>query len=125
MRAELRQPAVDDASVRDGRVAAVDAVELLKQATESLLQAHKQGPEHVQAVAVPYLTLCGLVIGGWLMARSHEIAVRKANDDPEFYAAKQHTARFYLQHVLPQAGALARIVMSGGASVVDADASVL
>ena len=124
MRAELRQPAADDATVRDGRVAAVDAVELLREATESLLQAHKSGPEHAQAVAVPYLTLCGVVIGGWLMARTHEIAVRKLEDDRDFYTAKQHSARFYLQHVLPASAALARIVMSGGASVVEADQSL-
>jgi 3-(methylthio)propanoyl-CoA dehydrogenase len=124
MRAELRRPGADDASLRDGRVAAVDAVELLKQATDSLLQAHKAGPEHVQAVAVPYLTLCGVVIGGWLMARAHEIAVRKLEDDREFYTAKQQSARFYLQHILPQSAALARIVTSGGGSVVNADAAV-
>jgi alkylation response protein AidB-like acyl-CoA dehydrogenase len=123
MRAELRQPAADDASVRDGRVAAVEAVELLKQATDSLLQAHKAGPEHVQAVAVPYLTLCGVVIGGWLMARSHEIATRNLTDDREFYSGKQQLARFYLEHILPQAGALARVVTAGGASVVDAQAA--
>ena len=78
----------------------------------------------MQAIAVPYLMLCGVVIGGWLMARAHEIAVRKVNDDREFYAGKQQIARFYLQHILPESSALARTVMSGGASVVDADASL-
>lgn len=124
MRAELRHPAGDDAAVREGRVLAVDAVESLKQATDALLAAHKIGPEHAQAIAVPYLTLCGVVIGGWLMARAHEIATRKRNDDREFYSAKQQTARFYLQHILPQAAALARVVVSGGASVAEADAAV-
>ncbi|HEX2493334.1 MAG TPA: acyl-CoA dehydrogenase C-terminal domain-containing protein [Steroidobacter sp.] len=124
MRAELRYPAPDDSTLRDCRVAAVDAVELLKQATDSVLQAHKIGPEHVQAIAVPYLMLSGLVIGGWLMARAYEVAVRRLDQDREFYSAKQQTARFYLQHVLPQAAALARIVTNGGASVVDADAGL-
>ena len=125
MLAELGRPAADDATVRECRVAAISAIELLKDSTASLLQATKNGPEHVQAIAVPYLMLCGVVIGGWLMARTHEIASRKATEDREFYSGKQQIARFYLQHVLPESIALSQIVTTGGASVVEADAGVL
>ncbi|MGH8177676.1 MAG: acyl-CoA dehydrogenase [Steroidobacter sp.] len=124
MRAELSQPAADDATVRDCRLAVISAIELLQESTASLLQASKAGPEHTQAVAVPYLMLCGVVIGGWLMARTHEIAAQKLDADREFYAGKQQIARFFLQHVLPESIALARVVMSGGASVVEADAGL-
>jgi len=48
------------------------------------------------------------------------IAAAKADGaDREFYAAKIRTARFYAAQVLPGAAALARVVESGGMSVVE------
>ncbi len=126
MRAALRQPSSGaDGAIRDCRVAAMQGVELLRDATAALLAAAKNGPEHMQAVAEPYLMLCGYVIGGWLMARAQEVALRKLDEDREFYAAKLQLSRFYLQHVLPQAHALAQRVAAGGPSIVEADAGLL
>ena len=46
------------------------------------------------AVSVPYLKLCGYVIGGWLLAKSAAIAAgRQRRREREFYAAKIRTAR--------------------------------
>jgi acyl-CoA dehydrogenase len=64
------------------------------------------------AGAVPYLMLWGYVCGGWMMAKSAAIAVKKANDP--FYATKLVTARFYAEHVLPKTIALAHEVQNGG-----------
>ena len=77
------------------------------------------------AVSVPYLRLCGTVIGGWLLAKSAAIAAQKVagqTTDREFLTAKLRSAHFYAQQIMPTAGALARIVQSGAASVVEADA---
>ena len=44
-------------------------------------------------------------------------------DGPEaaFYRAKLHTARFYLQRVLPQGEALAKAIMAGGGPLLAFD----
>ncbi len=78
------------------------------------------------AVAVPYLKLCGYVIGGWLMAKSAAIAAQRlSGPEREFYAAKLRTAAFYAAQVLPAAAGLARVVESGGPSVTETDAALV
>jgi hypothetical protein len=78
------------------------------------------------AVSVPYLMLCGYVIGGWLLAKSAAIAAGKADGpDRDFYAAKIRTACFYCAQVLPGAVALAQVVEGGGPSVVETDAALI
>ena len=78
------------------------------------------------AVSVPYLMLCGYVMGGWLFARSSAIAAKNLQGpDRSFYESKLRTARFYADQVLPTALALARIVQSGADSVVNTDAALI
>jgi len=80
------------------------------------------------AVSVPYLRLCGLVLGGWLMARAaHCAAARLATGAAEqrFLRGKLQSARFYCAQILPQALGLARTVACGGASVAEVDAELL
>ncbi len=108
------------------RTAALEGVGLLKEATDALLKAQSSRPDTAMAVSVPYLMLCGYVIGGWLMARAAALAASRLGDpDKSFYEAKLHTARFYAQQVLPNATALARVVQSGGESVVETDAALI
>jgi hypothetical protein len=79
-------------------------------------------------VSVPYLHLCGRVLGGAMMARSAAIASAKlagSGGDEKFYRAKLQTARFYAEHLLPESLGLLRIIKSGGASVADADPELL
>jgi acyl-CoA dehydrogenase len=111
----------------DGTCRAARAgVALLARATQSLGKALATRPELAQAVSVPYLKLCGYVAGGWLLARSAAVAAAKAEGaEREFYAAKIHTAGFYAAQVLPIAEALARVVESGAASVVETDAALI
>jgi acyl-CoA dehydrogenase len=126
MSQELHGPATGDATVTATRQAALDAVGLLKSATQSLLGMLAQRPELALAVSVPYLKLSGYVIGGWLMARSCALAAAGANGpDREFYRAKMQTTRFYADQVLPRSLALARIVASGAPSVVESDAALI
>jgi 3-(methylthio)propanoyl-CoA dehydrogenase len=116
---------LEQMSSNEAGSAALDGCKLLREATANLLEYFQNDPERALAVAVPYLTLCGVVIGGWLMARANEIAVRDANQDPDFYRGKQQIVRTYIEHIMPQAYALARIVKSGSRSVVDADPALL
>ncbi|MET0498001.1 MAG: acyl-CoA dehydrogenase [Steroidobacteraceae bacterium] len=121
MTAEIQAlPPAAEAGVR-GRAAALNAIAGLRAATTSLLAS----PEAALAVAVPYLHLCGLAIGGWMMAKSQQIAVEQLAADPAFYAGKQQVARFYLENILPECLALAHIVQTGASSITEADPALL
>jgi hypothetical protein len=124
MQAELAALKADDPVAASAKGAALEAATALGAATASVLQSYRKGAELALAVAVPYLMLSGLAIGGWLMAKSRAIAVQKAASDQEFYRGKQQIARCYLEQVLPESLALARVVATGAASVVDADPSL-
>jgi 3-(methylthio)propanoyl-CoA dehydrogenase len=126
MRAELDALEGSDALMRSIKHLSIEALEGLRASTDSLLEAFAAGQERALAVAVPYLNLCGFVIGGWLMAKSAGIAVgRRQGAEREFYETKLATARFYVQQMLPRALGLARIVQSGGASVTESDAALI
>ena len=117
--------ATDPATIAT-RKAALESVGLLKGATQALLQALSSRPDAAMAVSVPYLMLCGYVMGGWLLAKSSAIAAKSLDrPDRSFYESKIRTARFYASQVLPNALALARIVQSGAESVVDTDAALI
>jgi 3-(methylthio)propanoyl-CoA dehydrogenase len=125
-RRELEALAVTDAGAEAARRAALAALERLAQATQALLTALAGRADLALAVSVPYLKLCGYVLGGWLLAKSAALAqagTRGAERD--FYRAKIRTAAFYAAQVLPLATALAQVVESGAASVVDADAALI
>ncbi|MEP7312393.1 MAG: acyl-CoA dehydrogenase [Pseudomonadota bacterium] len=122
----LRANDVDTKSVKNS---AIEALTLLRDVSESLLQLHTQAPARALAVSVPYLELCGLIVSGALMAKSAAVAAmalpKAAGSDAVFYQAKLRTARFYADQVLPAAYGLARVVKSGAASVFETDASTL
>jgi 3-(methylthio)propanoyl-CoA dehydrogenase len=126
MSRELQGLEADNPSTVAVRKAALESVSLMSQATETLVKALKSKPDAAMAVSVPYLMLCGYVMGGWLLARSSAIAAKNLQgQDRSFYESKLHTARFYADQVLPNALALARIVQSGADSVVNTDAALI
>jgi 3-(methylthio)propanoyl-CoA dehydrogenase len=75
----------------------------------------------VAAGAVPLLELLGVVAGGWQMARA-ALAARKrlaeGRGNAAFFQAKLLSARFYADHVLAQAPALAETVVNGSSAVL-------
>ena len=92
-----------------------DATAALDTATAYLVTAE---PALAAAGSVPYLHLCGTVLGGWLMARVAALALQR--HDSGLSAPKLATARFYAEHFLARAQAYLPAVM-GGATVVDFD----
>ncbi len=107
----------------DGPIAAaaLEGVSKLREGTQALLDFHRQGAEQPLAIAVPYLLLCGVTIGGWLMAKSDELARQNVLQDDEFSRSKRQIVRAYVEHILPQSATLAAVVRSGASSIVEAD----
>ena len=96
-------------------------IDALEEATRWIVDNFQKNPNAVFAVAVPYLKLFGTVGGGWMMTRAADVAQKKRGQpgaDTAFLDAKLVTARFYCEHVLPQAAAYKQTVISGADSVM-------
>jgi 3-(methylthio)propanoyl-CoA dehydrogenase len=120
VRRELEALEPIGAAPRATREAALEAVALLESASRALLRELAQAPPRALAVSVPYLKLCGLVLGGALLAKSASIAAAgRGAAGREFYQSKIHTAHFYAHQVLPAALGLARVVERGADSVLE------
>jgi alkylation response protein AidB-like acyl-CoA dehydrogenase len=110
------------------RSVTLDALESLRVGADSLLMLLASAPERAMAVSVPFLKLCGLVMGGWLMARGADVAATRLEEvsvDREFLEAKLASAYFYGTQVLPQVRGLEQILKSGSDAVVTADAALI
>ena len=117
-----------DAGLPASVAAAREGLSQLRAASDSMLAQLRSAPGAAYAVGVPFLRLCGIVLGGWLMARAAYIAAQQIGAgaaDQAFLRAKLQTARFYCAQILPQALALSRTVRMGGASVADADPELI
>jgi alkylation response protein AidB-like acyl-CoA dehydrogenase len=128
MQQSLKAQNPSDAAALHTRDAALDAVARLRSAAESLLGQLATAPDRAMAVSVPFLKLCGLTIGGWLMARAADIAARKLAEgaaDRDFHAAKLASAHFFGSQVLPQVLALEKIVKTGSDAVISTDAALI
>ncbi|HEX6425283.1 MAG TPA: acyl-CoA dehydrogenase [Acidimicrobiales bacterium] len=112
----------------DGDLAAIgkrlaDAHANLKQTTDWLLANGLADPGNALAGATPYLRMCGIVTGGWLLARSAQAAQQAlgaGDGDTDFLQQKLVTARFYAEQILPQAAGLAPSVTAGPADLAAA-----
>jgi hypothetical protein len=125
MRAELERLKYADEAAVEIRARAIRAVGLLRDATDCVLKLTRGGPAHAQAIAVPYLMLCGSVMGAWAMVKALVIATERLAEDAPFYQNKCEVCRFYVHHILPQAYSFELIVRNGFASVDDADSDLL
>jgi hypothetical protein len=118
----------DELVAADGDLPAIgkhlsEAHATLRQTTDWLLANGVADPGNALAGATPYLRMCGIVIGGWLLARSARAAVRALDEgrgDAEFLRQKVVTARFYSEQILPQAAGLAPAVTAGPADLAEA-----
>ncbi len=91
----------------------------LTTASDWILANYESAPQAVHAGSVPFLKLTGIVVGGWLMAKSAAIAVKQiaAGTTDDFYRAKLATANYFAAHQLPFAAAYAAEVVAGADSV--------
>lgn len=105
--ADIRSEAQDA-----GLLALVSAVE---SAGHALLEADL---DDRLAASAPFLTMTSVMTCGWLMERMARIAAT-SEGDPDFLAAKQVSARWYLAHAVPEAQGLAASVAAGAAHLYD------
>jgi alkylation response protein AidB-like acyl-CoA dehydrogenase len=78
--------------------------------------------EEAGAAATDYLRLFGLVALGFMWVRMAVIAAEKLPEggpDAEFYRAKLATARFFIERILPQTGALLYTIKAGKAPLME------
>ncbi len=90
-----------------------------------IVDTHAGDPKAVLAGAVPFLELCGLLCGGWQMARAANIASQRLSQghgDAAFWKAKLSTARFYADHLLSRAAGLAHATRAGAAGTLAEEA---
>ena len=70
---------------------------------------------------MPYLKLTGTVAGGWQMARAARVAhdlLRGGEENAAFLRGKIATARYYAEHVLPEAGTWRDEITTGAGSTL-------
>lgn len=77
--------------------------------------------EEIGAASVDYLLYSGYVTLAYLWARAACVAqqaLTTENSEPAFYQAKQHTARFYYQRLLPRTRSHADMMRAGSTSLM-------
>jgi alkylation response protein AidB-like acyl-CoA dehydrogenase len=99
-------------------------VATLRDATDWIMGHGATAPNDALAGATPYLAMFGLVVGGWLLARSALAAHKLAGSGPgndRFLADKIATADFYCRQLLPEASGLLPATTAGAAPLFRVD----
>ena len=106
--AELAEAGDDFESIRSELSTQLDALE---SATQWMLRTARQNPNAILSGSSPYLRMWGLVVGGWLMAKS-ALAAPAATDN-EVAQTQLVLARFYAEQLLPQVAGLSGAATAG------------
>ncbi len=96
--------------------ALAQGIDSLEQATTWLLEHGNSDPHAMGSAGVYLMTLTGTVVGGWLLARGALAArarLEAGDTDRDFLEARQVTARFYAEHLMPKAGACLQAILAG------------
>jgi len=100
----------------------------LRKTVEWVSETYGTNPAAVAAGSVYVLKLMGITLGGWMLARSAQVAARQLaakEGDADFLRGKVLTARFFADHVMAQAPALASAIMEGSESVLAVEDALL
>jgi alkylation response protein AidB-like acyl-CoA dehydrogenase len=93
----------------------------VKASRDYILANYKEDPNLPGAVAYHMLMQLGVVAGGWQAARAAGIARQHLDNgtaEDEFYGARELTARFYIEQVLPRAESHKLAIQSGSDTVM-------
>jgi alkylation response protein AidB-like acyl-CoA dehydrogenase len=92
------------------------------QITEDIMQRAAKDPAELGAASVDYLMYSGYVVVGYFWLKMAVVAQQKLDDgtdDPEFYKAKLHTAKFYFDRLLTRTRSLVSAMESGADNLMD------
>ena len=117
---ELAAAGDEFASIRAQLTTGLD---VLEQTTGWMLRTGAADPNSVLAGSSPYLRIWGLVVGGWLLAKS-SLAARELDGD-SVAAAQLPMARFYAEQLLPAASGLVGAATAGSRDLFALDADAL
>jgi alkylation response protein AidB-like acyl-CoA dehydrogenase len=123
-----RLAASSDANLQAIGSALGAAVERLRETVQWVAKTFPGNPAAVAAGSVYTLKLMGITLGGWMLARSADIAARQLaadEGDADFLKAKILTARFFADHVMAQAPALSAAITRGAESVLAVEERML
>ena len=98
-------------------------LDVLEHTTTWMLRTGASDPNSVLAGSSPYLRIWGLVVGGWLLAKS-ALAARELNGDT-VAGAQLPLARFYAEQLLPAASGLVGAATAGTRDLFALDADAL
>lgn len=105
------------------RTQLTSGLDVLEQTTGWMLRTGASDPNSVLAGSSPYLRIWGLVVGGWLLAKS-ALAARELNGDT-VAGAQLPLARFYAEQLLPAASGLVGAATAGTRDLFALDADAL
>jgi alkylation response protein AidB-like acyl-CoA dehydrogenase len=131
--AEMKQVLPQLAGASDVNLKAIGeslagAIAALEQTVQWVARTFPTNPAAVAAGSVYVLKLMGITVGGWMLARSAQIAARQlaaGEGDSDFLKGKILTAHFFGDHVMSQAPSLATAVTSGAHSVLAVEEAFL
>lgn len=92
------------------------------QITEDIMHRAAKNPDELGAASVDYLMYSGYVVVGYFWLQMAVVAQQKLDDgtnDPEFYKAKLHTAKFYFDRLLTRTRSLVSAMESGADNLMD------
>jgi alkylation response protein AidB-like acyl-CoA dehydrogenase len=92
------------------------------QITEDIMQRAAKDPAELGAASVDYLMYSGYIVVGYFWLQMAVVAQQKIDDgtdDPEFYKAKLHTAKFYFDRLLTRTRSLVSAIESGADNLMD------
>ncbi|HIF10350.1 MAG TPA: acyl-CoA dehydrogenase [Sneathiellales bacterium] len=115
----------DDSQMSEFTTPVAEAIDHLQQATLWFMQNAMQKPDNAGAGSYDYMTLFGLAATGYMWAQMAKVAVAKIANEAEdiaFYENKVATARFFMERMLPDTGALLKKIESGADTVMALDA---
>ncbi len=93
----------------------------LKDSVDYLLASAADDVDQAGSASVNMLMLAGVVLGGWLLARSALVAheqLSASGSDTDYLQGKIDTARFYAAHVLPRSLAYRATALNGSEVVM-------
>jgi alkylation response protein AidB-like acyl-CoA dehydrogenase len=121
---EVRETVAQLGALDDARMVAISqalasALAELEASTQSVLQAMADDMSIALGASFDYMMQTGYLFGGWQLARSAQVALKRVQEgsDNPFYEQKIATALFYCEQMLPRCAAHAGAVASAAGSL--------